>query len=55
MIPLTNKEKKLHRKQKVCYVCKKDLVQMINIKANITKSEIIAITQENIEELILAI
>ena len=26
MIPLTNKEKKIHRKQNVCYICKKDLV-----------------------------
>ena len=24
MIPLTNEEKKLHRKQKVCYICKKE-------------------------------
>ena len=23
MIPLTNEEKKIHRKQKVCYICKK--------------------------------
>ena len=23
MIPLTNEERKLHRKQKVCYICKK--------------------------------
>ena len=23
MIPLTNEENKLHRKQKVCYICKK--------------------------------
>ena len=23
MIPLTNEEKKLYRKQKVCYICKK--------------------------------
>ena len=24
MIPLTSEEKKLHRKQKVCYICKKN-------------------------------
>ena len=29
MIPLTNKEKKIHRRQKVCYICKKDLVLMV--------------------------
>ena len=23
MMPLTNKENKLHRKQKLCYICKK--------------------------------
>ena len=23
MIPLTKKEKKMHNKQKVCYICKK--------------------------------
>ena len=26
MIPLTNKEKKIHRKQYVCYICKKGFI-----------------------------
>ena len=50
MISLTNEERNLHRKQKVCYICKKNLVLMITIK-HIIKSEIIVITQENIEKL----
>ena len=29
---LTQQEKKIHREQKVCYICKKDLVLMITIK-----------------------
>ena len=29
MIPLTKEEKKIHRKQKICYYAKKDLVLMI--------------------------
>ena len=36
MIPLTKEEKKMHNEQKVCYICKKDLVLMIIIK-NIIK------------------
>ena len=51
MIPSTSEEKKLYRKQKVCYNCKKDLVQMMIIK-NI-KSEIIVISLESIEELLV--
>ena len=35
MIPLTKKEKKMHNKQKVCYICKKYLVLMIAIKNTI--------------------
>ena len=51
MIPSTSEEKKLHRKQKVCYNCKKDLVQMMIIKN--MKSEIIVISLESIEELLV--
>ena len=47
MIPLTNEEKKLHHKQKVCYICKKGFSTDDN-----NKSEIIVITLENIEELL---
>ena len=36
MIPLTKEEKKMHNEQKVCYICKKDLVLMTIIK-NIIK------------------
>ena len=32
MIPLTKKEEKMHNKQKVCYICQKDLALMITIK-----------------------
>ena len=34
-IPLTKKEKKMHNKQKVCYIRKKKLVLMITIKNTI--------------------
>ena len=51
MMPLTNEEKKLHCKQKICYICKKkNLVLMIK---NIKRLEIIVITTENIEELLM--
>ena len=56
MILLTNKENKSYEKQKVCFVCKKNLVLMkiIKIHLNYTiKSEIIVITQENLEELLI--
>ena len=45
-------KKKLHRKQKVCYICKKVLSTDDNNK-NIIKSEIIVITLEIIEELLM--
>ena len=35
MIPLTKEEKKMHRRQKKCYICKKSLVLMITIKNTI--------------------
>ena len=56
MILLTNKENKSYEKQKVCFACKKNLVlmKMIKIHLNYTiKSEIIVITQENLEELLI--
>ena len=48
MVPLTNKEIKPYEKQKVCYICK----SFVTIKTR-KKSEIIAITQENLEELLI--
>ena len=51
MIPLTRKEKKMHNKQKVCYVSKKILVLMITIK-NIVRSETFVIILENTELLL---
>ena len=49
MIPLTNEEKEAYENQKNCYICEKDFVLMKRIK----KSEIVVITQENIEELLI--
>ena len=46
MIPLTNKEIKSYEKQKVCHICKEKFCYGKNKK----KSEIIAITLENLEE-----
>ena len=50
MIPLADEENKSNKKQKVCYICKKDLVLMMIIKS-IIKSEIIVTVQENKEKL----
>ena len=50
MIPLTNEERKIQRRQKNITYAKKDLVQMMIIKSMI-KSEIIVTTQGNIEKL----
>ena len=52
MIPLTKEEKKSHRIQKRCYICKKSLVLMITIK-NIIRLEIIVIILGNIEVLLM--
>ena len=49
MIPLTNKEIKSYEKQKVCHIYKNIFVM---IKRN-NKSEIIIITPENLEELLI--
>ena len=56
MIPLTNKETESHEKQKVCYICKKNLVPIRMIKMNLNytiKPEIIVIIQENLEMLLI--
>ena len=57
MIPLTSEEKKLHRKQKVCYICKKNLALMMMMELHsiksILKSEVIVIILKNIEELLM--
>ena len=50
IIPLTDKEKETHENKKVCYICKKK--NLLQIK-NIVRLEIIAIIQENIEELLI--
>ena len=55
MIPLTDKENKSYEKQKVTYA-KKNLVLMKMIKMHLNytiKSEIIVITLENLEELLI--
>ena len=55
MIPLTDNENKSYRKQKVCYICKKDLILMKMIKVHlnyIIKSEIFVIIQENLNGLL---
>ena len=49
MILLTNKEIKSYEKQKVCHICKEKFCNNKNKK----KSEIIAITLENLEELLI--
>ena len=52
MIPLTDKENKSYEKQKLSYICKKELSsdEMIKMHLNYTiKSEIIVITLENLE------
>ena len=47
MIPLTNKEIRSYQKQKVCHICKEEFYEDKNKK-------IIAITPENLEELLIA-
>ena len=51
MTPLTDKEKETHENQRVCYLCKKILIQIkkVNIIKIIKKLEIIVIIQANIE------
>ena len=52
MIPLTDEENKSYKKQKVCYICKKGFSSDM-ITKSIIKSEIIATTPENVEELLI--
>ena len=55
MIPLTDEETKFYEEQKVCHTCKKRFVMMKMKKMNLNyskKSDIFAITQENLEELL---
>ena len=52
LISLTNKEIKSYEKQKVCHICKKE--SFVKIKTKQKKSEIIVITAENLEELLIA-
>ena len=49
MIPLTNNAIKSYEKQKVCHICKEKFCYDKNKK----KSEIIVITPENLEELLI--
>ena len=49
MILLTNEEKESYEKQKVCYMCGKEFSR----DKKIVKSKIIAITQKNLEELLI--
>ena len=52
MIPLTKKEEKMHNKQKVCYIFKKDLVLMMTTELHSIKFKIIVIILDNIEGLL---
>ena len=52
MIPLTKEEKRSHRIQRRCYICKKSLVLMITTK-NIIRLEVFAIILGNIEVLLM--
>ena len=52
MKPLTKEEEKMNNKQKVCYICKKNLVLMRIIK-NSLKEKIIVIILENTEVLLM--
>ena len=57
MLLLTNEENESDEKQKVCHICKKNkIVQIKTIKMHLNytiKSEIIVITRENLEELLI--
>ena len=56
MIPLTDEKTKCYEKQKVCDICKKNLVQikMIKIDFNYTiKLDITVIIQEHLEGLLI--
>ena len=56
MIPLTDDENKSYEKQKVYYICKKEFSTDESDKMHLNytiKSEIIVITLENLEELLI--
>ena len=57
MIPLANEENKSYLKRQVCYICKKEFSIDDNDNGNAFKNtikyEIIVITQENIETLLI--
>ena len=56
MTPLKDKEITLYKSPKVCHICKESFVVIKIRKANmpfIIKSEIIAITPRNLEELLI--
>ena len=56
MIPLTDEENKSYEKKKVCYICKREFSTDENDKMHLNytiKSEIIVITLENLEELLI--
>ena len=57
MIPLTDKEIKFYEEQKDCHLCKKEFCYDENDKNRFKlyqNSEIIAITEENLDELLIA-
>ena len=49
-MPLTNKDIESHKKQTICYICKKKSFAVIKTRK---MSEIIVITPENLEELLI--
>ena len=55
MIPLTDEEKESYENQKICHICEKEFCNDKNNNEfkKCKKSEIIVITQENIEELLI--
>ena len=56
MILLNDKENKPYEKQKICHICKKSFVLMKRRKMILNynaKSEIIVITTENLEKLLI--
>ena len=56
MIPLTDGENKSYEKEKVCCVCKKEFCTNENEENEFRqykRAEIIAILQENLEELLI--
>ena len=54
MTPLTDKKNNSYKMPKVCYIYEKGLSTVVMIiKSMIINSEIVAATQENIEELLI--